>query len=104
MRDRLFGAPATWSLSKCQNPGCGLVWLDPMPVEEDTGKAYERYYTHAANPYEDREGPVRRFLRSFYLGANGVAVWAAGIRAKREQLRRMASRIWRRGRRRPTRT
>jgi 2-polyprenyl-3-methyl-5-hydroxy-6-metoxy-1,4-benzoquinol methylase len=44
--DRLFGAPGIWSLVKCSDQKCGLVWLDPMPVEEDLGAAYAKYYTH----------------------------------------------------------
>ena len=45
--DRMFGAPGEWNLKRCTNEQCLLVWLDPMPVEEDIGKAYARYYTHA---------------------------------------------------------
>ena len=41
LTDRLFGAPGEWNLKRCTNPGCGLVWLDPMPIEEDIGKAYQ---------------------------------------------------------------
>lgn len=46
LSDRLFGAPGTWSLRRCPNPKCGMVWLDPMPLEEDICKAYRSYYTH----------------------------------------------------------
>jgi 2-polyprenyl-3-methyl-5-hydroxy-6-metoxy-1,4-benzoquinol methylase len=46
MRDRLFDAPGEWNLRRCPNGDCGLLWLDPMPTEEDIGKAYEVYYTH----------------------------------------------------------
>lgn len=48
LRDRLFGIPGVWSLSRCANPDCGLLWLDPMPLQEDIHKAYASYYTHAA--------------------------------------------------------
>lgn len=44
--DRLFSAPGLWNLSKCSNSECGLMWLDPMPLEEDMHKAYRSYYTH----------------------------------------------------------
>lgn len=44
--DRLFGADGSWSLKRCPDRMCGLVWLDPMPLEEDIGKAYHSYYTH----------------------------------------------------------
>lgn len=46
LRDRLFDAPGKWNLKKCSNPKCGVLWLDPMPLEEDLGKLYEHYYTH----------------------------------------------------------
>jgi 2-polyprenyl-3-methyl-5-hydroxy-6-metoxy-1,4-benzoquinol methylase len=44
--DVLFGAPGEWTLKRCANPECGLLWLDPQPTEEDIGKAYATYYTH----------------------------------------------------------
>jgi 2-polyprenyl-3-methyl-5-hydroxy-6-metoxy-1,4-benzoquinol methylase len=52
LRDRLFGAPGTWSLLRCKP--CGLVWLDPQPIPEDIPKLYETY-THQ-NAFE----PSRR--------------------------------------------
>jgi len=45
--DRLFGASGEWTLKKCSNLKCGLIWLDPMPTEVDIGKAYQNYYTHS---------------------------------------------------------
>ena len=44
--DVLFGAPGEWTLKRCANQACGLLWLDPQPIEEDVGKAYATYYTH----------------------------------------------------------
>ena len=46
-QDRLFGAAGSWNLKRCANRKCRLLWLDPMPLEEDIGKAYGNYYTHA---------------------------------------------------------
>lgn len=46
LTDRLFDAPGSWNVKLCPNPSCGLIWLDPMPIELDITKAYERYYTH----------------------------------------------------------
>lgn len=60
LRDRLFSVPGEWDLKKCQNHQCGLVWLDPMPVEEDIGKAYSTYYTHQDN------NPQNTLLRRVY--------------------------------------
>ncbi len=59
--DRLFGVPGLWHLKKCPGPGCGLVWLDPMPLEEDIGKAYKTYYTHQGKPV-----PPDTWLRRIY--------------------------------------
>ncbi len=46
LRDALFGTTGAWSQSRCANPECGLIWLDPAPREEDIGLAYQSYYTH----------------------------------------------------------
>lgn len=46
LRDLLFGAPGRWSIRQCLQQGCGLVWLDPMPIQEDIGKLYDSYFTH----------------------------------------------------------
>ena len=61
LRDRLFGVPGQWNLKKCGNRNCGLLWLDPMPIEEDLGKAYHRYYTH-----QDPSVPATTLLRRVY--------------------------------------
>ena len=46
LRDHLFSILGEWDIKKCPNSRCGLVWLDPLPIEEDIGKAYSNYYTH----------------------------------------------------------
>lgn len=87
LRDRLFGAPGEWDLKKCKNPQCGLVWLDPMPIEADIGKAYLNYYTHGKNAQRNvahgKQGLLlRRLFKYFkhgYLAArydykNGVSI------------------------------
>jgi 2-polyprenyl-3-methyl-5-hydroxy-6-metoxy-1,4-benzoquinol methylase len=65
LRDRLFGAPGTWSLVRCPSARCGLIWLDPMPVREDVHKAYESYYTHVPPP---RGGALVRFFAAAKRG------------------------------------
>lgn len=45
VEDYYFGSPGSWSISKCST-NCGSVWLDPMPIPEDIGKAYSNYHTH----------------------------------------------------------
>lgn len=44
--DHYFGAPGIWSFRRCANHECRLIWLDPMPLEEDIGIAYKDYLTH----------------------------------------------------------
>lgn len=47
-RDRLFNTPGKWTIYRCPNPSCGLMWLNPMPIEADLHLAYQNYYTHTA--------------------------------------------------------
>lgn len=49
LSDRLFATPGLWDLKQCPNPLCGVMWLDPMPLEQDINKAYQSYYTHGKN-------------------------------------------------------
>jgi len=49
-KDRLFGAPGDWNIVRCPTSGCGLMWLNPSPLDEDVHLAYESYYTHANAP------------------------------------------------------
>lgn len=48
LTDRLFGVPGEWTLWRCSSAACGLLWLNPMPVEEDLPRLYESYYTHSS--------------------------------------------------------
>jgi len=61
LRDRLFGAPGLWNFKRCSNAECGLIWLDPMPVDLDIWKAYKRYYTH--RDHFSKETWIRRAYR-----------------------------------------
>ena len=61
LKDRLYGAPGIWNLKRCPNPACGLLWLDPMPLEEDIANAYRSYYTHDDDPL-----PADSFVRRLY--------------------------------------
>lgn len=33
-------------MRRCRDHRCGVLWLDPMPAEDDLGKLYTDYYTH----------------------------------------------------------
>lgn len=49
LQDRLFGSPGSWSLKRCNNERCGMLWLDPAPISKDIPLAYQDYYTHITN-------------------------------------------------------
>jgi 2-polyprenyl-3-methyl-5-hydroxy-6-metoxy-1,4-benzoquinol methylase len=93
LKDRLFGAPGEWNLKKCTNPECGLVWLDPMPVEEDIGKAYQNYYTHNDKPQHDKylqtTSFIRLLLQIVYRTVTTIPSYILGIKAEQFQLSRM---------------
>ena len=46
LNDRLFDAPGSWNLRKCNGADCGVIWIDPHPTSDDLNKAYSNYYTH----------------------------------------------------------
>lgn len=61
MTDRVFFcAPGQWSLWHCR--GCGCAYLDPRPTESTIHLAYQRYYTHEADPGPAKPG-IRRQLK-----------------------------------------
>jgi SAM-dependent methyltransferase len=60
--DRLFGVAGSWDLRRCINSACGLIWIDPMPLETDIGDAYRHYYTH-----EQTARGQRGWLMQLYL-------------------------------------
>ena len=59
-QDWMYSAAGEWNLKRCNNEQCLLVWLDPMPVEEDIGKAYVSYYTHASSGRPGQPGVLKR--------------------------------------------
>ncbi len=75
LKDRLFNAPGKWNLKRCQNPECGLLWLDPMPLEEDIGMAYETYCTHAAPEDAPPPAPPGALRRAAELCRSAYRAW-----------------------------
>ncbi len=74
MRDRLFGAKGVWNILRCKNASCDLLWLDPQPVPEDTGKLYVgSYYTHQAPVLST----FKRLSRSLKMSRLGTIFWSA---------------------------
>jgi 2-polyprenyl-3-methyl-5-hydroxy-6-metoxy-1,4-benzoquinol methylase len=62
LNDRLYSAPGEWSFNRCPRSNCGLIWLDPQPVQEDIAKSYQSYYTHSP---ENRETSARRLRHAY---------------------------------------
>ncbi len=60
--DHQYGVPGKWSLRKCRNKTCGLVWQDPMIASVDLPLAYKSYYTHNGH---DSFGPGSFWSRAF---------------------------------------
>jgi len=89
LKDRLFGASGEWNLKKCPNPECGLVWLDPMPLEEEVGKAYQKYYTHQEINHIKRSLFESLLRKIFYLVAKDIPSNLLGLTAKEIELKSM---------------
>lgn len=58
LQDCIRSVAGTWNLKRCPSPSCGLAWLDPMPREDEIGKAYKSYYTHTVAPAPSSAGPA----------------------------------------------
>ena len=76
LTDRLFQAPGKWNLKQCSDAGCGLLWLDPFPLDSDLGKAYESYYTHENGPKHtggrtNITARLRWFVKFGYFASDG---------------------------------
>jgi 2-polyprenyl-3-methyl-5-hydroxy-6-metoxy-1,4-benzoquinol methylase len=77
----LFGAAGSWNIKLCADPNCGLMWLDPIPLEEEISKAYATYYTHAETP--TRQSRLTKTLRSW---ASALISLANPVHGERERL------------------
>jgi len=84
--DHYFHVPGSWTLKRCGDPGCGLVWQDPMLVAEDLGEAYADYYTSAPAGARAAEAD-RRFDVTFYR----LDRWARSILRLEAERRRHAA-------------
>ncbi|MEO5883632.1 MAG: class I SAM-dependent methyltransferase [Caldimonas sp.] len=60
VRDHFFHVPGSWNLKRCLDPGCALVWQDPMVIADDMAQAYDGYYTSMP------DGAERDLGASFY--------------------------------------
>jgi len=84
--DHYFRVPGRWTLKRCPDPGCGLVWQDPMLVAEDIGRAYESYYT-SAQPDGLAADAGQGFGATFYR----LDRWASALLRLEDERRRHAA-------------
>ena len=82
--DRLYSVPGSWNIRRCSDSRCGLLWLDPVPL--DCSEFYDTYYTHQdAAKHSAEETTFSARLRWFVrFGAfRGSKTQTAGKRAVR---------------------
>jgi ubiquinone/menaquinone biosynthesis C-methylase UbiE len=90
LQDRMFAVPGTWSLKQCNNPSCGLCWLDPMPVEEDLPTFYVNYFTHEiSDPKQRLLFRLRTGLYTGYLFVKSVPSVFLGLNSARNHIQHM---------------
>jgi SAM-dependent methyltransferase len=70
VRDRVFGAPGTWTLRRCID--CDIVYLDPRPSRTSIGIAYATYYTHMDEPFAPPLQGAGKFLKEMVQRAIDV--------------------------------
>jgi SAM-dependent methyltransferase len=82
--DALFGTDGRWTLRRCPNPDCGMLWLDPQPSPRDIGQAYACYYTHGDCNGGAGVSAARRAFRLGYrhVFAPLVAAYAGVLRER----------------------
>lgn len=85
LTDELFGAPGNWGIRRCANPECGLIWLDPAPLESELSKAYYNYYTHFRSDLIGRVA-AGGWLRDRLNGLYGHLVHYSGLLERRRRM------------------
>jgi 2-polyprenyl-3-methyl-5-hydroxy-6-metoxy-1,4-benzoquinol methylase len=85
LRDKLFSAPGSWTLVKCTNPACALLWLNPAPHPDDLPLLYAGYYTHG----EDSGGPLLRAARAVYKAISTCLLAPLGVPLEQGRARGM---------------
>jgi 2-polyprenyl-3-methyl-5-hydroxy-6-metoxy-1,4-benzoquinol methylase len=83
LADHVEGMAGHWRMVRCPDPSCGLLWLDPMPLEEDLVLAYRNYYTHGSRqPPRTRtlDGPWAWVKQAYLASRLGYRTPAAGLK------------------------
>lgn len=90
LADILFGSSGRWTLKKCPDLNCGLLWLDPVPLIEDIHLAYQQYFTHGATDGNAQSGfRFREVLYRAYRGLNWVTAALLGGKESKCQMANM---------------
>ena len=84
--DGLYDIQGTWTVVRCSNPACGLLWLDPSPHPEDLIELYTDYVTHGD---EATWHGMKRLLRTAHGVADDCLLAPFGIAAERRRARAM---------------
>lgn len=86
----LFETAGRWNFSQCLRNECGLVWINPTPIEADLHLAYETYFTHDDGQSPSAAKPkTRDRLYALYRAFNLPGFWICGItreKSRREQM------------------
>jgi len=67
--DFFFGSKGAWTVVRCTDPHCALIWLSPQPTVAVLAAAYSHYYTHdvqqrLSSPMTTWARRCRRFVSS----------------------------------------
>jgi SAM-dependent methyltransferase len=89
VRDRLFGVAGQWNFRLCDDRACGLVWLDPRPLESDLHEAYASYYTHGDDDAGHREQGAQSRRRRIVDALERIWLSALFLRAARKKIESM---------------
>jgi SAM-dependent methyltransferase len=65
IQDYQFGVPGTWNFKRCLDRGCGMIWLDPVPAEQDVARLYSDmdYFGHRETQGRAKRRSLIRELR-----------------------------------------
>jgi 2-polyprenyl-3-methyl-5-hydroxy-6-metoxy-1,4-benzoquinol methylase len=89
LQDRLYGSPGEWNMARCPQKECGLVWLDPEPLEVDIYKAYSNYYTHSPEGVEHPKSFRRRFQSAGFVLLLKLTTFFCGLSKQLSNLKNM---------------
>ena len=92
LRDELYGATGTWSIDRCSCATCGLMWLNPRPIESDILEIYSNYYTHA-DEHDNSLARGRRFREAYIRGQRAYLAANLGYDVPRSDTSRIVRRI-----------